>query len=93
MAEEKNIPDLKKIILALLSAGYELTKREAEIFLLLAAGKTDKEIAGLLFIAPYTARTHHGHIFKKLNVHKKSELTELAKRLAMGARISPFSEN
>lgn len=93
MAEKKNIQELKKIILALLLAGYELTKREADIFLLLARGKTDKEIALLLYIAPSTARTHHEHIFKKLNVHKKSELAELAARLGLIQRTNPFSEN
>ncbi|MBI3501352.1 MAG: response regulator transcription factor [Bacteroidetes bacterium] len=93
MSEEKKKIDLKKIIGALLRAGYELTKRQAEIFLLIAQGKKDKEIAGLLYIAPSTVRTHHECIFKKLAVHSKAELAELAKQLGLLPVSIPFSEN
>jgi DNA-binding NarL/FixJ family response regulator len=43
-----------------------LTAREVEVLQLLAFGKTNKDIAQALFIAPDTVKTHLEHIFEKL---------------------------
>ena len=51
-----------------------LTDREREILQLVAEGKTNKEIAALLNISPYTIDTHRGHILQKLNLHSAPEL-------------------
>ena len=45
-----------------------LTTRESEIVDLLAAGKTNAEIAELLWIAPGTVRKHLENVYRKLGV-------------------------
>jgi DNA-binding CsgD family transcriptional regulator len=49
-----------------------LTRREAEILRWVARGKTNREIAALLFVSPYTVRTHLEHAFEKLGVHTRA---------------------
>jgi NarL family two-component system response regulator LiaR len=50
----------------------ELTKRELEVLVLMAEGKTDKEIANELGIAESTAKNHVGNILGKLNVPNRA---------------------
>ncbi len=50
---------------------FDLTSREAEIALLLASGRSNREIAELLDISPHTVRHHAEHIFLKLDVHTR----------------------
>jgi len=49
-----------------------LTEREVEILRLVARGMTNREIASLLFVSPYTVRTHLEHVFEKLGVHSRA---------------------
>ncbi|MBI4930023.1 MAG: response regulator transcription factor [Bacteroidetes bacterium] len=81
MADEK--PEITKAFALLILAGYRLTMRETEIFILLSRGKRNKEIASMLFIDYKTARTHRARICKKLNAHSKHALTEIARRLGL----------
>ena len=54
---------------------YEsLSEREREVFQLIAEGKSNKEIAGLLFISPSTVETHRARIMEKLDVHSAVEI-------------------
>ncbi len=57
-----------------------LTDREREILQLVAEGRTNKEIANLLNISPYTIDTHRTHILQKLNLHSAPELILYAVR-------------
>jgi len=57
-----------------------LTSREREILQLLAEGKTNKEIAGLLGLSVYTVDAHRGRIMEKLNLHSIGELVRFAVR-------------
>jgi two-component system, NarL family, response regulator NreC len=60
---------------------YELlSTREREIFQLLAEGKSNKEISGMLSLSPHTVDTHRGNIFEKLNLHSLPELILYAVR-------------
>jgi two-component system, NarL family, response regulator NreC len=60
---------------------YELlTNREREILQLLAEGKTNKEVAGMLNLSLYTVETHRTHILQKLNLHSVPELILYAVR-------------
>lgn len=60
---------------------YEsLSGREREIFQLVAEGKTNKEIAGLLFISPSTVETHRSRIMEKLDLHSAAEIVLYAVR-------------
>lgn len=49
-----------------------LTTREAEVLGWIARGKTNREIARLLFISPHTVRKHIEHIFEKLDVRTRT---------------------
>lgn len=51
-----------------------LTDRENEILLLLIKGNSYKEIAGTIFISVETLNSHIKNIYRKLNVHSRSEL-------------------
>ena len=57
-----------------------LTSREREILQLVAEGKTNKDIANLLNVSPYTIDTHRTHILQKLNLHSAPELILYAVR-------------
>ena len=57
-----------------------LTDREREILQLLAEGKANKEVAGVLNISPTTVETHRGHILRKLSLHSTADLILYAVR-------------
>ena len=57
-----------------------LTPREREILQLLAEGKTNKEVAGLLGISVKTAETHRANIMLKLDFHSVTDLVRYAVR-------------
>ena len=56
---------------------YDLTPRERDVFVLIARGRTLGVISRELNIAEGTARTHMGHIYAKLGVHRQQELIDL----------------
>jgi DNA-binding NarL/FixJ family response regulator len=55
-----------------------LTKREQEILALVAAGKSNQEIASILYIAPGTVRVHVHAILQKLEVRDRTQAAVLA---------------
>lgn len=57
-----------------------LTAREREILHLLAEGKSNKEIAGLLNLSVFTVETHRRNLQEKLNLHTFAELILYAVR-------------
>ena len=60
---------------------YELlTVREREILHLLAGGKSNKDIAGMLGLSLYTVETHRRNLQEKLNLHSLAELILYAVR-------------
>jgi DNA-binding CsgD family transcriptional regulator len=71
---------LERPAAALLSAEvlrerFGLSKQESRIAHLLARGKSNAEIAKVLFISPHTARTHTQRILDKLGVHARAEVS------------------
>jgi two-component system, NarL family, nitrate/nitrite response regulator NarL len=56
----------------------ELTNREKEVLVLVAKGKSNKEIASELTMSTRTVETHREKIMKKLNVHSVAEMTQHA---------------
>jgi len=57
-----------------------LSLREREILQLVAEGKTNKEVANMLHLSPYTVETHRSNILGKLNLHSVPELILYAVR-------------
>jgi len=59
----------------------ELSKRELEILGLLAQGHSNQEIAARLFVSLSTVKTHIQNLFEKLDVKRRMQAVEKAKRL------------
>ena len=60
---------------------YErLTRRERQVFKLLAEGSTSRDIARYLGVSLKTAVTHRTNLMAKLDVHSRAELIKLALR-------------
>jgi len=57
-----------------------LSVREKEILLLLASGKSNRDIADQLHISVATVETHRNNVFQKLNLHNLAELILYAVR-------------
>ncbi len=55
-----------------------LTAREAEVLGLLAAGKTNKEIAGELVLSPATVERHVANLYRKIGARRRAEATAYA---------------
>ncbi len=55
-------------------AAQSLTARERQILNMIVAGKTNKEMAEMLFISPKTVDKHRTSLMTKLNVHSLVEL-------------------
>jgi DNA-binding CsgD family transcriptional regulator len=49
-----------------------LTPRERQILAWVARGKTNTEVAQILWIAPTTVRRHLEHVYAKLGVHTRT---------------------
>ncbi|GGB25007.1 helix-turn-helix transcriptional regulator [Puia dinghuensis] len=69
------IPDEKQIALLGLSA------REIEVLQGMAEGLSNQEIADRLFVSLNTIKTHTSRIFEKLDVRRRTQAVEKAKRL------------
>jgi DNA-binding CsgD family transcriptional regulator len=61
-------------IAQVLAGAYGLTAREAEVARLVAAGHSNEEIAGLLFVSKFTIEDHLKNAYAKLGVRGRNEL-------------------
>ena len=61
--------------------GWEsLTAAELQVARLAAAGCTNRGIADRLFVSPHTVNTHLRHVFDKLHIRSRVDLTRIAER-------------
>lgn len=78
-----------------LSRAYNLSPREEEVLQLIAQGDTVAEIEEVLYVSQGTVKAHINHIYRKFNIHSKSELFELLndveKPVRKGRRSSSFA--
>ncbi|MFW6694184.1 helix-turn-helix transcriptional regulator [Streptomyces sp. MAR4 CNX-425] len=64
-------------------AALGLTARETDVLRLVAAGRSNREIAEVLFIAPKTASVHVSNLMAKLGVSSRGEAAAVAHRLRL----------
>jgi DNA-binding CsgD family transcriptional regulator len=60
-----------------------ISERELEVLELLAAGRSNKEIAGQLNVSPNTVKTHVARLYEKLEVGRRTEAILRARELGM----------
>jgi DNA-binding NarL/FixJ family response regulator len=65
-----------------------LTSREREVLRLIAAGRSNREIASVLFIAPKTASVHVSNILGKLGAASRTEAAAIAHREGLATQLS-----
>lgn len=58
-----------------------ISKRELEVLELMAKGLSNQEIAAQLFVSLSTIKTHSSRILEKLDVKRRTQAVEKAKRL------------
>jgi len=58
-----------------------LSQREMEVLQLMAAGKTNQEIADHLFLSLNTIKTHTSRMFEKLDAKRRTQAIEKARSL------------
>ncbi|MFB7052512.1 AAA family ATPase [Streptomyces vinaceus] len=66
-----------------------LTSRERDVLSLVAAGRSNRQIAEELFISPKTASVHVSNILAKLGVAGRGEAAALAHRLRLFGPLTP----
>lgn len=59
---------------------FSLSRREIEVLELMAKGLSNKEIADELFVSLNTIKTHSSKLFEKLDVKRRTQAIEKAKK-------------
>ncbi|MBL0183971.1 MAG: DNA-binding response regulator [Chitinophagaceae bacterium] len=60
-----------------------LSKRELEVLNLMAEGCSNQEIASRLFVSLSTVKTHSSNLFFKLDVKRRTQAIEKAKKICL----------
>lgn len=60
-----------------------LSRRELEVLQLMAEGLSNQEISERLFISLNTIKTHSARLFEKMEVKRRTQAIEMAKRLCI----------
>ena len=60
-----------------------LSKRELEVLQLMAEGLSNQEISERLFVSVSTIKTHTSRLFEKLDVERRTQAIEKARRLSL----------
>ena len=60
-----------------------LSRRELEVLELMAEGLSNQEISTRLFVSLNTIKTHSSNLFEKMEVKRRTQAVEMAKRLCI----------
>jgi DNA-binding NarL/FixJ family response regulator len=63
---------------------YSLTQRENDILALLSEGRSNREIAGHLYLSEKTVKAHLAAIFRKLGVTNRTQAAMMAVQMGVG---------
>jgi DNA-binding NarL/FixJ family response regulator len=63
---------------------YSLTQRENDILALLAEGRSNRDIAGKLYLSEKTVKAHLAAIFRKLGVTNRTQAAMMAVQMGVG---------
>ncbi len=61
----------------------KISKRELEVLQLMSEGLSNQEIASRLFVSLHTIKTHSSNLFEKLEVKRRTQAVETAKKLQL----------
>lgn len=64
-------------------AEMSLSKREIEVLQLMAEGLSNQEIAARLFVSLNTIKTHTSRVFEKMEVKRRTQAVEKARRMSI----------
>ena len=80
--KEIHLPAERKFVLnGMLLEMLNISPRELEVLQLMAEGLSNAEIAERLFVSVNTIKTHSSKLFEKLDVKRRTQAVETAKRL------------
>lgn len=82
-SKPRKVPFQRKC--AIIGEFYGLTRRETDVFRLLAAGRNSTRIQEELAISAGTVNTHCYHVFQKLGVHQQQEVIDLLEQADLDA--------
>jgi DNA-binding NarL/FixJ family response regulator len=60
-----------------------LTEREREVLDLIAGGRTNREIAAVLYLSPHTVKEHTSALYRKLGARNRAEAVQRAQRVGL----------
>lgn len=60
-----------------------LSRRELEVLQLMAEGLSNQEIASRLYLSLNTIKTHSSRLFEKMDVERRTQAIEMAKKLGI----------
>ncbi len=63
---------------------YSLTQRENDILALLSEGRSNRDIAGALYLSEKTVKAHLAAIFRKLGVTNRTQAAMMAVQMGVG---------
>jgi DNA-binding CsgD family transcriptional regulator len=82
--KEVFIPDPANFILNEMELSRrKISKRELEVLELMSLGMSNQEIAEKLFVSLNTIKTHSSNLFEKLEVKRRTQAIETAKKLQL----------
>ena len=70
-----------------------LTGAEVRVAELVASGMTNRAMAEELTVSPHTVDAHLKHMYVKLGIHSRVELTVLALQHGLASRLTPGADN
>jgi DNA-binding NarL/FixJ family response regulator len=71
---------------SLAASAPELTRREAEILMLVAEGYSNSQLARMLWVTEQTVKFHLSNIYRKLSVKNRTEASRWAQRQGLLSR-------